>query len=681
MSSIGKFLLPLAIISALATGIYLVSGNNDLAPPKVEVVEPVVQQPTTEAKPTTAVQAPQNKPVADDIQRRVASVPSEAHSDAPQGVRGRVLTPDGKAAVAVDVMLMEAANSDPLKVFLAQRTGQKFTPAARGLTAQDGSFALGIDRPGQTFDLRVITDNYPEFQFTGIKVRDGDWFEAGVLTLKQGIVLQGRVTAEGIGAGISGADVYMAVANNNFQALPTPGRERGIKLTTDGNGFYRFETAPRDGLVTITAEAAEYAAGEQANFQVKADQLNECNIELARGLPISGFVIDAGGKPVANAQINASALSAKTPLTVNLRSQQDGAFLTPTLREGPYRLTVTAGGYEEKTAQAMSGENNVKVVMEQRGMVKLRVLSTRGMPLKSYGLSLRRFFSNNPGAIGKVLEFPDNKRITPADYDGEWAQIQNIPVGEFVFQITENDHAKTLTPSFQVTSNMMQSPQVEVTLTMGAGIIGIVQDDTGKPVANAIVATDMNGGIAADGGFFEIFKPFLPDKHTTTQTKTDGQGHFKINRLAFADYMLRISHPDFCEGSTIDIKLDGDGQMKDIGIVSLARGAVMEGHCLLGNQAAGQVKVQISPPEGSKPELDNEGRVKPFFSASAITDNEGYYRMLKRVPPGSYKIHASRQAGNNDIFTPLLHMKATSREMVITAGQQQSMQNFELPAQ
>ncbi|MEI6130640.1 MAG: carboxypeptidase-like regulatory domain-containing protein, partial [Planctomycetota bacterium] len=288
---------------------------------------------------------------------------------------------------------------------------------------------------------------------------------------------------------------------------------------------------------------------------------------------------------------------------------------------------------------------------------------------------------NNPGAIGKVLEFPDNKRITPADYDGEWAQIQNIPVGEFVFQITENDHAKTLTPSFQVTSNMMQSPQVEVTLTMGAGIIGIVQDDTGKPVANAIVATDMNGGIAADGGFFEIFKPFLPDKHTTTQTKTDGQGHFKINRLAFADYMLRISHPDFCEGSTIDIKLDGDGQMKDIGIVSLARGAVMEGHCLLGNQAAGQVKVQISPPEGSKPELDNEGRVKPFFSASAITDNEGYYRMLKRVPPGSYKIHASRQAGNNDIFTPLLHMKATSREMVITAGQQQSMQNFELPAQ
>lgn len=55
--------------------------------------------------------------------------------------------------------------------------------------------------------------------------------------------------------------------------------------------------------------------------------------------------------------------------------------------------------------------------------------------------------------------------------------------------------------------------------------------------------------------------------------------------------------------------------------------------------------------------------------------------MLKRVPPGSYKIHASRQAGNNDIFTPLLHMKATSREMVITAGQQQSMQNFELPAQ
>ena len=37
-------------------------------------------------------------------------------------------------------------------------------------------------------------------------------------------------------------------------------------------------------------------------------------------------------------------------------------------------------------------------------------------------------------------------------------------------------------------------------MTMGASITGIVLDDLGQPVAGATVATDMNGGIAADTG-------------------------------------------------------------------------------------------------------------------------------------------------------------------------------------
>jgi len=41
-------------------------------------------------------------------------------------------------------------------------------------------------------------------------------------------------------------------------------------------------------------------------------------------------------------------------------------------------------------------------------------------------------------------------RITPADYEGDWANIRNVPVGEFVFQIADNEHAKTLSPPFQV---------------------------------------------------------------------------------------------------------------------------------------------------------------------------------------------------------------------------------------
>src|SRR5262249_34838969 len=164
------------------------------------------------------------------------------------------------------------------------------------------------------------------------------------------------------------------------------------------------------------------------------------------------------------------AQSIKVPATATTRSSSDGTFATMNLRDGPYKLTAAASGYEDKTVDTNAGEE-IKVVLDQRCQVKLRVLSAHGVPIKAYSLSLRRYFPNTPGSIGKVLEFPDNQRITPVDYHGtDWATISNVPVGEFVFQIADSEHAKTLSQPFQVSAGQTQAPQVEATLTMGAGI-------------------------------------------------------------------------------------------------------------------------------------------------------------------------------------------------------------------
>src|SRR5262249_40254671 len=171
----------------------------------------------------------------------------------------------------------------------------------------------------------------------------------------------------------------------------------------------------------------------------------------------------------------------------------------------------------------------------------------------------------------------------------------------------------------------------------------------------------------------------MPEKHTTAAAQTDGGGRFVIRRLAFADYMLRIAHPAFCEGVSLDIKLDTEAELRDVGTIALMRGAVVERLCSVGGQPSGKIKVQIGPPDGAKPETDAQGRQKMFFSTSAITDNDGHYRLLKRVPPGSYKIYASRQAGDNkDIFSVMMDMKETAHQLQIGAGQDQSNQNFEL---
>ena len=448
---------------------------------------------------------------------------------------------------------------------------------------------------------------------------------------------------------------------------------------TDGTGFFRYTNAPRDGIITLGAEATDYAYTERDNLQIKSDAQNEFTLELARGQPIAGIVVDQNGRPVTVANVTAVAQSAKLPQTAMTPVGSDGRFRLPMLRPGPYQLTVSAPGHEDVVEKpVLTGTEDVKIVLEQRGRVRLRVLSGRGAPLKSYTVGLKRYFPNNPGSIGKMPEFRD-LRITPADYEGDYANIRNVPNGEFCFQIIDADHAKTLSPPF-VMDSTKEPPTVDVKLTLGASITGIVVDDRGQPVPDATVVTDLNGGIAGDSPFLAIFKDFVPDKHTVRTTKTDGGGRFVLGRLAFADYMLRVSHQDFCEGSSLGIKLETEGQMQDVGILQLARGAVVEGFCTLNGVRTGQIKVMISMPDGFRPATDANGKVTgAMFHATAITDNEGRYRMLKRVPPGTYKIHAAKEAGDGSPFGHILQIKKTQREMIVAPGQQQSLQNFDVP--
>ena len=133
-------------------------------------------------------------------------------------------------------------------------------------------------------------------------------------------------------------------------------------------------------------------------------------------------------------------------------------------------------------------------------------------------------------------------------------------------------------------------------LVLGGSIQGTVIDDQGKPIANAAVTTDLNGGIAADSEIFRIFRDMMPEKHTKATGKTDAQGRFRINKLAYAEYMVRVSHPDYCEGSVINLKLENEGQIVDAGVIQLSLGATIEGVTMVGGQPTGQVKVSLSSP-------------------------------------------------------------------------------------
>lgn len=688
MSNTARIVTILLLLSALIGGAYYFLDLGASEPPPAPPA-PVATNGTPEQSPTPA---PVTAPPAQAPQPadRTEAPSHLTLSDAPQGVRGRVLLPDGTIGAGIEVLLVTNVMSNPTNIFLMNKTNKGIPPLASGTTAADGTFALGLRQPDQMFDLRILSPDHPEKNLARLKVREGDWFNAGDIRLDVGLVVTGRVVENGSNAPVPGATVFMVNSNQSHAMLATPGRERGIPTETDHTGFFRFTNAPSLGTINLSVEAQGYASSPRVNLALQAQGVNDFTLEVVRGAPITGVVVDAKGKPIAGVTVNATGLSTKTPQNATAVSGADGAFHFENLRAGPYTLMATMGGYlDAQESLVMSGDSSVKLVLGTRAFVKVRVLAASGAPVKTYRVSLTRYFPNNQQGVGKVMDFPDYSvaaRDYPTEFGGTWAVLRGLPPGEFRLMISDDTHAKTLSEPFAIVDGG-DAPEVTVQMTLGGVIRGIVVDNTGRPVADATVTTDMNSGVAGDlGGLFDMFRQMMPEKHTKASVKTNAEGRFRFAKLSFAEYMVRVTHPNFCEGTALSIRLETPGQELDVGAIRLELGALVEGVTTVAGEPQGQVQVTVSSPiseiQNARDPARNGGRdpsapMPVMFHSKAISTGDGRYRLLKRVPPGNYRITASRQSGENP-FGAIVDIKETEQQLAVAPGQERIEINFNL---
>lgn len=200
------------------------------------------------------------------------------------------------------------------------------------------------------------------------------------------LVLVGRPALDGVVLESDGAPV----AGASVRLHPLGGQEEpDLPATTDEQGRFRV-FAPAEGRYRVEATVLAGLSNRRAKLEVElkaAAPAAAVTLQLPKGLSISGRTEAKGGAPVAKVKVLAffdpRANSGKAPADdarlAFAVSGADGAFVLDHLCEGSWRLTAQGA-----SATVPAGSTGVTLVVEQRALVRGRVVQESGRPVTSF---------------------------------------------------------------------------------------------------------------------------------------------------------------------------------------------------------------------------------------------------------------------------------------------------------
>ena len=338
-------------------------------------------------------------------------------------------------------------------------------------------------------------------------------------------------------------------------------------------------------------------------------------LQLERGAPVSGRVVDAAGAPVAGARVvpvgGGELRRRPDPRAAAAISGPDGAWRIAALPAGSFRFVATdpvhaAGTSQLITLDGVTPKTDVVVALAPGAVVRGRVVDTAHQPVAGARVVIAPGWRGRGRGRGGpvVLTAP---RQTYSDAQGAFV-VRGLPRGALVASAVAEQGASS---PVDVDTSAGDASGVEIALDRTAAIAGVVVDLDGQPVEGAQVAAyaaDFARGPRRGGGDPEL---------------TDAGGAFRIAGLAPGAYHVIASRSGLAGGPW--------GRRG-------ARG--MDG----AEAQAGDEHVRIVlPPEGGvKGTLQlSDGTAPAAFTASVGQDIEAFVQPafeLDGLPPGAARL-------------------------------------------
>lgn len=483
-------------------------------------------------------------------------------------------------------------------------------------TDREGRFAFA----GQTFrslrvSLQVLHPGHAPTLFDKDVGQVQGEVDLGDLVIERGGELVGRVT-DLEHNGIAGATVELLPENDNRMRFLRDRDNLLPSATTDSNGYYRRANVPA-GDWSVTAVVKMHTEGRSAVFAVENEQQVDVeDIRLGPGFELTGIVVDAAQKPIADAEVSlrgdgtqargGGGRGGRGPGARDHRTTTDkqGRFFLEHLPGVPMQLDVRADGYlpfQQEDVDAKLGQP-LHVTLQEGLRITGVVVDEDGTPVPMYAVRAVRV---------RGLPVPGLEGVDPAQL---FARMRSGDLSD-----SEREALRTQMEQFRnAAGDMRRGP--------GGG---------GRPGGGRQGGNDAN----------ELGRP-----------EAHAGGRFVVAGLQEGVYELHVQSPDHARSQSNELELRLGAPAPDVR-VQLDSGVYVAGVVRDDRDipvANAQVSLRTPPP--ARPGRNNGGGNTPDFAAigrdfarqfagaqlnvEATTNVDGEF-VLKHVPRGTYRLQAA----------------------------------------
>ena len=368
------------------------------------------------------------------------------------------------------------------------------------------------------------------------------------------------------GAAISGGVFDAETSEPIAGAVITVNDVADVKKSavTDSSGtFYvRGVTEQRRPVAYLNVDAPGYMRSGNVEASVaEGVETTGQNFYLERNGVVTGIVLDANGSPLQGVSVSARKMhSEQNPVVVNaappVMSQADGSFEvvevspgTEMFVEGTHAQFLTT---QSETFDLMAGGSltNVTLTMKVGGAISGIVVDESGVPLEGAIVAVRDEWLGdvNPESL-------PNKTVS--DAAGQFS-IKSLPSGYHNLICAMNGFL-TVEKSEIIVEEGMNTANIELRLTQGAVLAGLVTDFSGNPIEGArVVAIDTSDGLR------KISK------------SSDLTGRFSFDNLGQFPVDLAVEKNGFAEIRLFEVPVNGDEIIVQLEALGGLRGTVLQ---------------------------------------------------------------------------------------------------------